>query len=786
MRTFQLDPSDDPKPDKPSAEKLLSELNPVQKKAAGHGDGPLLIVAGAGSGKTRVLTYRIAWLLQQGLAKPYNILALTFTNKAAAEMRDRIQKLIGDDAKRLWMGTFHSIFARILRVEAEHIGFTADFSIYDSDDSDRAIKGILQELGLDTREIKPREIRFRISGAKNQMITPAEYADQFIRSSMDDIAARVYQIYLNRLKQSNAMDFDDLLLKPIELFQQHPAILEKYQNHFKYLLIDEYQDTNRAQYVVSKMLASKNKNITVVGDDAQSIYSFRGADISNILNFKEDYPDAVEVPLEQNYRSTSMILKCADSVIKQNKNQLDKTLWTDNGEGDPVVLIENFDQWDEGNRVSDYIRNLKLQKGYRYNDFAILYRTNYQSRVFEEVLRRKGITYQLVGSISFYQRREVKDVVAYLRLLVNPNDEESLRRVINEPSRGIGDKSLQGVIDIARSQGRPLWEVLKEASSLDIYSRAKNSIIDFVAMIEYVRELMAKGETDLIEVARELLDRSGYVKQFIEENSHESLGRRDNVMELLNAITQHQQDQGDDASLSSFLQEVSLYSDIDDFDPDEPRVTLMTVHAAKGLEFPVVFVVGLEEELFPMGGRNGEEADIEEERRLFYVAITRAEKELFFSYVKTRTRYGDEKAMIRSRFLDEVDHGVIRNESGGSISKSGRSTFGGRTKSGGHGRYQIDYDWEKPIKTGSRKSSNPHVVRTKKSRLKSGGTTFSSSTGSGGVEYPVGATVMHQTFGPGKIVGKEGEGQETKLTVFFKKHGQKKLAVKFAKLQVLP
>ncbi|MEX0928264.1 MAG: UvrD-helicase domain-containing protein, partial [Balneolales bacterium] len=427
----------------PMTDSILAQVNEQQRKAVAHTDGPLLIIAGAGSGKTRVLTYRIANLLALERAKPWEILALTFTNKSAREMKARIENLVGPEARQLWMGTFHSVFARILRYECSHIGYDPNFSIYDSVDSDRAIKGIMQELDIDIKENKPRAVRFIISGAKNQLISPEAFQDQFVQSTLDDIAARIYGIYLQRLKQNNAMDFDDLLIKPIELFTGHPDILDKYQERFKYILIDEYQDTNHAQYKVTQMLAAKHKNICVVGDDAQSIYSFRGADISNILNFKEDYPDAVEVPLEQNYRSTKFILKCADSIIRQNKNRLEKTLWTENTDGNTVTLLENYNERDEANRIASCISDLKLKKGYPLSEFAVLYRTNYQSRVFEDALRRKGIDYQLVGGISFYQRKEIKDVVAYLKLLVNPQDEESLRRVINEPARGIGEKSLQ-------------------------------------------------------------------------------------------------------------------------------------------------------------------------------------------------------------------------------------------------------------------------------------------------------------------------------------------------------
>ena len=438
MKTFSLQ-AEEPQ----NNQDHLKGLNEQQRKAVSHTDGPLLIIAGAGSGKTRVLTYRIAYLLQQFKAAPNEILSLTFTNKAAREMKDRIRNLIGDKAQKLWMGTFHSIFSKILRFEADKLGYGKDFTIYDTSDSETVVKQILQELNFDPKEIKPKTIRNKISDAKNQLITPEYYQEKFIGSTLDDITARVYTIYLKRLKQSNAMDFDDLLIKPIELFEKFPEVLNAYQDRFKYILIDEYQDTNHAQYKVTRMLGEKYKNICVVGDDAQSIYSFRGADIANILNFQQDYDKATQVPLEQNYRSTKSILMCADSIIKKNSNQLDKTLWTDKSAGDPVVVLDNFDERDEANRVASYIYDLKLRHGYKNNKFAILYRTNYQSRVFEEALRRRDLTYQLVGGLSFYQRKEIKDVLAYLTLLVNPHDETNLVRIINEPSRGIGNKSIQ-------------------------------------------------------------------------------------------------------------------------------------------------------------------------------------------------------------------------------------------------------------------------------------------------------------------------------------------------------
>ncbi|NBC03697.1 MAG: UvrD-helicase domain-containing protein [Bacteroidetes bacterium] len=758
MQTFKLQPESNQPSGKPD---FLNDLNEQQRKAVTHTQGPLLIVAGAGSGKTRVLTYRIAYLLEQGYVSPKHILALTFTNKAAREMQDRIHNLIGESATGLWMGTFHSIFSKILRFEAEKIGFSSNFSIYDTSDSENAVKLILKELNFDPREIKPKTIFRKISDAKNQLIDPNNYRTRFVQTTLDDITARVYDIYQTRLKQTNSMDFDDLLIKPVELFKDHPDVLEEYQDRFRHILIDEYQDTNHAQYKVTRLLADKYQNICVVGDDAQSIYSFRGADIGNILNFKKDYEDATEVPLEQNYRSTKYILQCADSVIKQNKKQLEKTLWTDNTEGDTITLLENFDERDEANRVVHHINNLKLRHGYQNNDFAILYRTNYQSRIFEEALRRKGIAYQLVGGLSFYQRKEIKDVIAYLTLLVNPEDEQALLRIINEPSRGIGNKTLNDILKKARNENKKVWHILQNVEDADLYKPAKNRIIEFMEMIRDLRLKLSSGSS-ILDVTKQMLEKSGYMKALVEENSAKSLTRRDNVLELQNAIAYFEQNNRN-AQLSSFLQEISLITDTDKYDETKPMVTLMTVHASKGLEFPVVFIVGLEENLFPMGAREGEEANIEEERRLFYVAITRAQKHLFFSHSKMRYKFGEEQRQARSRFLDEVDPGIVRTESGATIRQKKRD----HEEHGSSTSHRVEYDWKKPLE--SKKSSNNHDYQYQ----------YDDDP------FHAGAQVMHPTFGPGKIIRRSGSGRDSRVVVFFKNRGQKTLMLRAAKLQVL-
>lgn len=765
MKTFTLQPEEPRKgPD------FLTGLNKQQYEAVTHTNGPLLIVAGAGSGKTRVLTYRIAYLLQQFKAAPNEILALTFTNKAAREMKERIKNLIGDKAQKLWMGTFHSIFSKILRFEAEKLGYGKDFTIYDTSDSETVVKQILQELNFDPKEIKPKTIRNKISDAKNQLIDADSFQSRFVSSTLDDITARVYSIYVKRLKQSNAMDFDDLLIKPVELFEENPDLLEKYQDRFKYILIDEYQDTNHAQYKVTKMLAEKYKNICVVGDDAQSIYSFRGADITNILSFQEDYEAAKQVPLEQNYRSSRSILQCADSIIKKNKNQLDKTLWTEQGLGEPVILLKNYDERDEANRIAQYIVELKMRHGYKNNEFAILYRTNYQSRVFEEALRRHDIAYQLIGGLSFYQRKEIKDVLAYLTLLVNKHDETNLVRIINEPSRGIGNKSINDLRNQARERGMSIWSMIEQVEQTDVYKPAKVRVREFVNMINQLIQDLEQGRS-LSEVTRAVLEQSGYMKALVEENSHDSMMRRENIIELQNAISYYEKGTSK-PSLSAFLQEISLITDGDKFDENKPAVTLMTVHGSKGLEFPVVFVVGLEENLFPVGGREGFEADIEEERRLFYVAITRAEKRLYFSHCTTRFKFGEEQQQLRSRFLDEVDPGVVRTESGATISqKNDRFTLDdSSSKRKTDNSTHIEYDWEKPI--------------TKKTRS-SATTTIQYEYQDGEDPFQVGTQVLHAKFGPGKIISRSGLGMDAKVVVFFKQRGQKKLMLRAAPLQII-
>ncbi len=790
---------------------FLTELNEPQRKAVTHTEGPLLIIAGAGSGKTRVLTYRIAYILEQELAAPEQILALTFTNKAAREMLSRISSLVPQRANRLWMGTFHSIFAKIMRLEGEAIGYTKQFSIYDTSDSEAVIKRILTELNHDPKLVRPRAIQRRISDAKNQLITPEVYQQKHARSTLDEITQQVYARYEQRLLAGNAMDFDDLLVKPIKLFQERGDILEKYKMLFKYILIDEYQDTNHAQYTVTKMLAGRKANICVVGDDAQSIYAFRGADIRNILDFKNDYADAQEIPLEQNYRSTKHILSCADSIIKHNKKQLPKTLWTANQEGEAVVLMEHVNEREEAMRVAQKIEDLHVRFGFSYNEFAILYRTNAQSRVFEESLRRQGLPYQLVGGLSFYQRKEIKDVVAYLTLLVNPRDEQSLLRIINEPSRGIGAKTLQQLLDQSRQSGHALWDVLGHVGTPQSPTLPKPAIPRIQAFRAMIQELQRELEqgAHLVDVSRKVLEASGYIKALIEEGSHESLTRRDNIIELQNAMAFYQE-QNPNGSLASFLQEISLITDTDKYDENKPAITLMTVHASKGLEFPVVFIVGLEEELFPMGAREGEEQNLEEERRLFYVAITRAESRLFFSTCKMRYRFGDETVQLRSRFLDEVNPGVVQTESGATIkqkkdrfeltvehdaSSDDATGFGGDSRvrsrvghkpgSSHNSPSLADLPPDLRVSGAKPKSSRNQGLHVEYDNPSDAGSTTAGMSAGGGDPFYAGAVVKHPAFGVGKILSRSGTGSEVRVVVFFQHRGQKTLLLRAAKLTLV-
>jgi len=740
---------------------FLDQVNPKQLEAIKTIEGPVMVVAGPGSGKTRVLTFRIAYLLSIGVPA-YQILALTFTNKAANEMKERIAHQVGDKSKQLWMGTFHSIFARLLRIEADKLGYQRNFSIYDTQDSLRLIKSIMGDLNIPTQQFNPQSIHYKISRAKNQVILPDEYASQSVGLAEEKTAA-VYIEYIKKLKQNNAMDFDDLLLKPIELFNHNRKTLSSYQEKFRFILIDEYQDTNRAQYILLKLLSERYKNICVVGDDAQSIYGFRGADIRNILEFTNDYPEAKIIHLEQNYRSTSTILNAADQVIKNNTKQIPKNLWTNNIAGDPITVLECDDDRSEGESIVKNIfyevERLKIQ----FKDIAIMYRTNAQSRAIEEALRKNSIPYTIVGGVEFYQRKEIKDVLAYFRLLVNPNDDESFLRIANYPNRGIGDVAIRKLRSFAASKSLSLLNSTAEVQHIDgLTKKAQQSFAMLNSMFQKYRGLI--NDLSLSELARAFVDEIGILSIFKEEGTPESLARRENVMELLSAISEYSEEH-EDATLENFLQEVSLISDIDKWDNEVNAVTLMTLHSAKGLEFPVVFITGLEEGLLPYYNSTLDPIDLEEERRLFYVGITRTIKKLFLSYAHQRFRFTDISFQTPSRFLEEIDSNLIE-----------RSAY-------------IKYHHYDISSVRLQKNKSQKKVTRKSSDFKDQFYSDLQPDYDNQVdvsnELRTGALIEHDTFGRGKIIFITGEGDSCKIVVDFESVGKKNLMLKYAPIKIL-
>lgn len=643
----------------------IEELNESQRAAVLYGDGPSLVIAGAGSGKTRVLTYKIAYLLENGY-NPWNILALTFTNKAAREMKERIARQVGEQRARfLWMGTFHSVFSRILRAEASHIGFTSQFTIYDSADSKSLIRSIIKEMGLDEKTYKPGSVQARISNAKNHLVSPSGYAANK-EAYEGDLAAKmpairdIYSRYWERCRQAGAMDFDDLLVYTYILFRDFPDVLARYREQFRYVLVDEYQDTNYAQHSIVLQLTKENQRVCVVGDDAQSIYSFRGADIDNILYFTKIYPDTKVFKLEQNYRSTQTIVRAANSLIEKNERQIPKEVFSEKERGEAIGVFQAYSDVEEGDIVTNKIAQLRREHDYEYSDFAILYRTNAQSRVFEEALRKRGMPYKIYGGLSFYQRKEIKDIIAYFRLVVNPNDEEAFKRIINYPARGIGDTTVGKIITAATDNNVSLWTALCEPITygLSINKGTHTKLQDFRALIEqFMADVTVKNA---YEIGTEIIRQSGIINEVCQDNSPENLSRKENIEELVNGMNDfcamRQEEGNTNVSLIDFLSEVSLLTDQDsDKEGDGEKVTLMTVHSAKGLEFRNVFVVGMEENLFPSGMAGDSPRAMEEERRLFYVAITRAEEHCFLSFAKTRFRYGKMEFGSPSRFLRDID-----------------------------------------------------------------------------------------------------------------------------------
>jgi DNA helicase II / ATP-dependent DNA helicase PcrA len=747
----------------------LESLNEPQREAVLNTEGPCMLIAGAGSGKTRVLTYRIAHLIQSQGVDPFNIMSLTFTNKAAKEMRDRIETVVGSEARNLWMGTFHSVFARILRAEAHHLGYPNNFTIYDTDDAKSLIKSIVKEMGLDETQYKPNTVYNRISAAKNRLISWQEYLSNPIlvaddASNMRPEIGNIYKNYALRCFKSGAMDFDDLLFNTDKLFKEHLDVLNKYQHRISYVLVDEFQDTNLCQYYIIRKLASVKQNICVVGDDAQSIYAFRGADITNILNFEKDYPDLRIIKLEQNYRSTKTIVDAANSVIAKNKAQLPKNVWTANEDGSPVELIKAVSDNEEGKLVATSIFEEKMQYQLKFSDFVILYRTNSQSRAIEEALRRMNIKYKVVGGLSFYQRKEIKDLLAYLRFALNQQDEASFRRIINLPKRGIGDSTIDKIVIAANDHAISIWEVLQNITSF-LGGRATGPIEDFVNMIRrFGIEIQNK---DAYEAAAEIAKASGLLRDLYEDKTVEGLSRYENVQELLNAIKEYVDDpEKEDKSLGAFLQEVSLVTGQDeDKDKDPEKVTLMTIHMAKGLEFKYVYIVGLEEDLFPSQMMLSSRADLEEERRLFYVAITRAKKRLFLSYALTRYRFGRLKNCEPSRFLDDVDARYIKVS----------TKFGGSAESS-----TPNPNFAKSFVAGIRKTVSSQPVVKASSGYKAPVDFTPSDTSL----LKEGMKVEHPKFGFGTVVKLDESGADRKARINFADFGEKTLLLSFAKLRI--
>ena len=779
----------------------IEELNEGQRNAVLYNDGPSLVIAGAGSGKTRVLTYKIAYLLENGY-QPWNILALTFTNKAAREMKERIARQVGPErARHLWMGTFHSMFLRILHVEAGHIGFTSQFTIYDTADSKSLIRSIIKEMGLDEKVYKPGMVQARISNAKNHLVSPAGYANNK-EAYEGDRAAKVpalrdiYQRYWERCRRADAMDFDDLLFYTFLLFRDHPEVLARYQEQFRYILVDEYQDTNFAQHSIVLQLAKNHQHVCVVGDDAQSIYSFRGADIDNILYFTKVYPDTKVFKLEQNYRSTQTIVRAANSLIEKNQWQIRKEVFSEKEKGEAIGVYQAYSDVEEGDIVVNKIAELRREKRYAYSDFAILYRTNAQSRIFEEAMRKRSMPYRIYGGLSFYQRKEIKDVIAYFRLIVNPNDEEAFKRIINYPARGIGDTTVGKIIAAATGHNVSLWTVLCEPLAYGL-----NFNKGTVGKLQAFRELISAFITDAAEknayeIGADIIRQSGIINDVCQDSSPENLSRKENIEELVNGMSdfcaQRQEEGNPNVLLGDFLSEVSLLTDQDsDKDGDDEKITLMTVHSAKGLEFKNVFVVGMEENLFPSSMVGDSPRALEEERRLFYVAITRAEEHCFLSYAKTRFRYGKMEFGSPSRFLKDIDVRFLRlpQDAGMFRRVEEEAAVFRRENARGFAPDKEDTPYGGKERVSVRPKQQiiaPTVPRNLKRVAPSANTASTSpSAGASANRVQQGQLIEHERFGLGEVLKVEGEGDNAKATIRFKNAGDKQLLLRFARFKVL-
>jgi DNA helicase-2/ATP-dependent DNA helicase PcrA len=757
----------------------LNGLNPEQRAAVQQLNGPVMIIAGAGSGKTRVITYRVAHLVRHGV-DAFNILVLTFTNKAAKEMRHRITALVGTEAKNIWMGTFHSVFAKLLRVEADKLGYPNNFTIYDTDDSKSVLRAILKEMSLDDKLYNANFVHNRISAAKNNLVSWQEY-QQNDQIQADDFSTgrgqlgKIYETYVNRCFRAGAMDFDDLLFKTNELLKNFPEVLNKYQHKFKYLMVDEYQDTNFSQYLIVKKLAAVNENICVVGDDAQSIYAFRGANIQNILNFEKDYPDLKVFKLEQNYRSTQNIVNVANSIIANNKEQLKKHVFSEKEAGDKIKVMRAFSDNEEGKLVAEEIMQQRSTRGMKWHDFAILYRTNAQSRSMEEALRKLNIPYKIYGGLSFYQRKEIKDLIAYFRLTFNANDEEALKRVINYPRRGIGDTTVDRIIVAAGQHSITPWEVIINPSKY-LDGRTSGAVGVFATMIQSFQVITKT--LPAYEAAQHIAHHSGILKDLYEDKSVEGLNRYENIQELLNGIKEFSEREDiEEKGLDIFMQDIALLTNDDnDKDPNADTVSLMTIHSSKGLEFPQVYVVGLEENLFPSQMSLNSRSDLEEERRLFYVATTRAESKLTLSYATSRFKFGTLINCEPSRFLDEIDAKYLELDYSAKPAATASSFFSDEREA-----------WSRKSSSNSGDAfSKPKTAPVKTTAmLAKAHVTSPDFAPSDTSNLQVGMEVEHERFGFGKVISLEGSKPDIKATIFFKEIGQKQLLLKFAKLSIL-
>ena len=770
-------------------QEYLAQLNEAQREAVLQKDGPMIVIAGAGSGKTRVLTFRIAYLMSQGV-DPFNILALTFTNKAAREMKSRIASIVGNsEAKNLWMGTFHSVFAKILRFEADKLGYPSNFTIYDTQDSQRLLRNIIKDLHLDKDVYKYKQIQSRISSFKNSLITVKAYMRDPDLQEADAMAKRprigeIYKQYVDRCFKAGAMDFDDLLLRTNELLTRFPDLLAKYQNRFRYILVDEYQDTNHSQYLIVRALSDRFQNICVVGDDAQSIYAFRGANINNILNFQNDYSDVKKFRLEQNYRSTKNIVEAANSIIEKNKTRLDKVVWTANDDGPKIHVNRLVNDAEEGRFVASSIFENRMQQGLKNSEFAILYRTNAQSRAIEDALRKKEIPYRIYGGLSFYQRKEIKDVLSYLRLIINPKDEEAFVRVVNYPARGIGQTTMDKLNLAANHYKRSLFEIVEHIDKLNlsINKGTQTKLINFVNMLKSFQ--ISAQKQDAFQLAELVVKKTGLIQEFKKDGTPEGIARLENIEELLNGIQDFVEGQKEladaDGSLAEFLEDVALATDLDNEKGDDDRVALMTIHLAKGLEFPFVYIVGLEEDLFPSAMSMNTRSELEEERRLFYVALTRAEKQAYLTYVISRYRWGKLNDAEPSRFIEEIDDKfldfMIPEDNYQFRSFLNPDIFDDEDKS--------KLRKEKP-KKGHPPPSNIEAKAARRLRKLKPDNNLEISNQKEVISLQEGQKVEHQRFGKGTVVELSGVGQNKKASINFQTGGVKSLLLKFAKLKIL-